>query len=328
MDENRAETLLTAMRWRPGIGLGDIARRPPRLRGSGWDNEMWEIGALPDGTAVVLRLPHRELARPLLAREALALTALESTPITTPRLLATLDTEHPDGPALLVTWLNGELLLDRVAGTAPEDPAVRAHARSLARALSTLHRPVGPEHPRSAVRGVPLAEVAARMESDLRVLPSTLRTTGGEPAREVLEEVFAAGLAAPAWDGPALFLHGDPHPGNLLVVPAPGTPSGEDLALLDWGDVTAGDPPGTSATCFCWTRAAPRWTPIPTRATRARCTHAPAPGPPATPLPCWPTPTAGRRRWGRSGWSGCWEPAPCGPQKAWRPAAERTDVRS
>lgn len=244
MDENRVEALLTAMRWRPGVDPGDIARRPPRLRGSGWDNEMWEIGALPDGTAVVLRLPHRELARPLLAREALALSALETTPITTPRLLAELDAEHPDGPALLVTWLNGELLLDRVAGTAPEDPAVRAHARSLARALSTLHRPVGPEHPRSAVRGVPLDEVETRMESDLCALPSTLRTTGGEPAREVLGEVFAAGLAAPAWDGPALFLHGDPHPGNLLVVPAPGTPSGEDLALLDWGDVTAGDPAG------------------------------------------------------------------------------------
>jgi aminoglycoside phosphotransferase (APT) family kinase protein len=42
--------------------------------------------------------------------------------------------------------------------------------------------------------------------------------------------------ALPPWQGPALWLHGDPHPGNLLL-------NGEGLAaVLDFGDLTSGDP--------------------------------------------------------------------------------------
>ena len=43
-------------------------------------------------------------------------------------------------------------------------------------------------------------------------------------------------LAAPPWSGPRLWIHGDLHPGNLLV--------NEDRlsAVIDFGDLAAGDP--------------------------------------------------------------------------------------
>jgi hypothetical protein len=43
-------------------------------------------------------------------------------------------------------------------------------------------------------------------------------------------------LAAPLWSGPPLWLHGDLHPANLLVR------DGRLCGVIDFGDITAGDP--------------------------------------------------------------------------------------
>ncbi len=43
-------------------------------------------------------------------------------------------------------------------------------------------------------------------------------------------------LAAPAWDGPGAWLHGDLHPSNLLVR------DGRIVAVLDFGLLGVGDP--------------------------------------------------------------------------------------
>ena len=48
--------------------------------------------------------------------------------------------------------------------------------------------------------------------------------------------IWRAALAAPAWQGPPVWLHGDIHPGNLVVN------AGELTAVIDFGDITAGDP--------------------------------------------------------------------------------------
>jgi aminoglycoside phosphotransferase (APT) family kinase protein len=43
-------------------------------------------------------------------------------------------------------------------------------------------------------------------------------------------------VSAPSWSGPPLWIHGDLHPGNLLL-------NGSRLsAVIDFGDLTAGDP--------------------------------------------------------------------------------------
>ena len=43
-------------------------------------------------------------------------------------------------------------------------------------------------------------------------------------------------LAAPRWEDPPLWLHGDLHPANVL------THAGRLAAVIDFGDITAGDP--------------------------------------------------------------------------------------
>jgi aminoglycoside phosphotransferase (APT) family kinase protein len=53
---------------------------------------------------------------------------------------------------------------------------------------------------------------------------------------DVLWEIWVDALAAPDWAGPALWLHGDLHPANLL------TRDGNFCGVVDFGDMCAGDP--------------------------------------------------------------------------------------
>ena len=48
--------------------------------------------------------------------------------------------------------------------------------------------------------------------------------------------VWEDALAAPAWTGPPVWLHGDLHPANILVR------DGRVTGVIDFGDITAGDP--------------------------------------------------------------------------------------
>jgi aminoglycoside phosphotransferase (APT) family kinase protein len=49
-------------------------------------------------------------------------------------------------------------------------------------------------------------------------------------------EVFETALAAPAWDRPPVWVHGDPAPGNLL------SRNGRLSAVIDFGTLAVGDP--------------------------------------------------------------------------------------
>jgi aminoglycoside phosphotransferase (APT) family kinase protein len=52
--------------------------------------------------------------------------------------------------------------------------------------------------------------------------------------------VWEAGLAATPWRGPAVWLHGDLHPANVLVNGPVGLR--RVSAVIDFGDLTGGDP--------------------------------------------------------------------------------------
>lgn len=54
--------------------------------------------------------------------------------------------------------------------------------------------------------------------------------------RDAVLLVWDAALAAPGYDGPPLWLHGDLHPANVLVN------DGQVSGVIDFGDITAGDP--------------------------------------------------------------------------------------
>ena len=89
-------------------------------------------------------------------------------------------------------------------------------------------------YPVNPFRGVPLATRADAVAERLR----TVRDAGtlGAASAAGLETVWRAGLAAAAWDRPPVWIHGDMHPGNLV------THEGALTGIIDFGDVTAGDP--------------------------------------------------------------------------------------
>jgi aminoglycoside phosphotransferase (APT) family kinase protein len=62
---------------------------------------------------------------------------------------------------------------------------------------------------------------------------------------EQLREVWERALAAPEWRGEPVWLHGDLHPANLVLAA-----SGALEAVVDFGDLCAGDPACDLATAW------------------------------------------------------------------------------
>src|SRR5215470_16935962 len=102
---------------------------------------------------------------------------------------------------------------------------------SIVRFLAALHAPAPPDAPVNPFRGIPLADRVAKHAESLALL-------GGRVDRGAVVRLWQAALAVPAWDGPPLWLHGDLHPANILVH------RGRVSGVIDFGDVTSGDPAG------------------------------------------------------------------------------------
>ncbi|WP_394216855.1 phosphotransferase [Brachybacterium vulturis] len=225
VDLRRIELLCARLRPEDGVELERVDWAIGKLpRAEGWDNALWPVGRL-GGHQLVLRVARREASRALLAREVTVLRRLRGLgtqlPMKVPTVLATQD------DAVLVPWIDG-------VTAAEAGPEVRlGTAQALARMLATLHSGPGPEVGHNPVRGVPLSTRAAAFDADLD------RAALDPDLKHRAETRWRTGLAAALWDGRELLLHGDPHPGNV-VVPAPGAHGG--ATLIDWGDTTRGDP--------------------------------------------------------------------------------------
>lgn len=184
-----------------------------------WDNVIWRLG-----DALALRMPRREIAAGLIGNEQRALPhlagALDAIGIRTPRpqVNGTPTAEFP-WPWSIVPWFDGTsaLRLPRAANA--------RWAPTLAQALAALHVAAPDDAPRNPVRGVPLRDRDASIRARLARLPE-------HPA---LEEIWIAGLREPPSDE-RVWIHGDLHPGNVIV------DDGGLAAIIDFGDVTAGDP--------------------------------------------------------------------------------------
>jgi aminoglycoside phosphotransferase (APT) family kinase protein len=95
--------------------------------------------------------------------------------------------------------------------------------------LGSLHVPAPPDAPANPFRGVPLADRAQSFAMNLR-------TVSGQVDRDAVLRVWEDVLAAPPYGGPPVWLHGDLHPANILIR------QGRVSAVIDFGDITAGDP--------------------------------------------------------------------------------------
>ena len=200
--------------------LPEYADQPLRYAGHGWDNELWRLG---DHLAV--RLPRRASAVALLRNEVRCvplIAARVSLPVPTPVAAGEPAAGYPY-PWAVARWLEGA-----PATRVPPDRRDE-YAADLGAFLRDVHAIAepAPDLPRNPVRGVPLADRDAAFRSRLVELP--------EPAP--LIAACEAGLAASVYDGPAVWLHGDPHPFNCLV-----DDGGALSGVLDFGDITTGDP--------------------------------------------------------------------------------------
>jgi aminoglycoside phosphotransferase (APT) family kinase protein len=192
----------------------DVADLPLSLATNGWDNVIYRLG---DDLAV--RLPRRELAVPLVEHEQRWLPELA------PRLPLPIPAPVHTGKAALgypwpwsvVPWFDGVAALQHP----PAD--LNAAAQTLGEFVRALHSsPVPDDPPVNPWRGVPLAaRDKVTRESIDRI--------------DVLKQ-WEQALSLPEWSGPPVWLHGDLHPGNVIVG------DGAISAVVDFGDLTAGDP--------------------------------------------------------------------------------------
>ena len=210
----------------------DLAALPVRLVAHGWDNATFRLG---DDLAV--RLPRREAAAHLVEHEQRwlpTLAALCPVPVPAPVRVGR-PSERFRWSWSVVPWIPGEHAADEPV------PDRTRWAAGLAEALDALHVPAPAAAPVNPVRG---GALAGRAEA-LRARLDAGHLDGlGPGTRARLDAVWRDALAAPAWPGPPAWLHGDPHPANLVAR------GGRLAGLLDFGDVTAGDPACDLATAW------------------------------------------------------------------------------
>ncbi len=197
---------------------------PVRPVANGWDNALFRLG---DHLSV--RLPRRQVAVPLVEHEQRWLPELATrvtVPVPAPVRLGTPGEGYP-WPWTITPWYDGTPAVD-------VPPAARTPiAADLADFLVRLHTPAPPDAPVNPVRGVPLSHRDAAVRDRLNGM---VGPRGG--VRE-LRELWDVAVALPGWAGPAVWLHGDPHPANLLVTSEQPV---RLAAVLDFGDLAGGDP--------------------------------------------------------------------------------------
>jgi aminoglycoside phosphotransferase (APT) family kinase protein len=220
----------------------DLAPLPLTLVANGWDNTIYRLG---DDLAV--RLPRRQLGADLVEHEQRWLPDLATRlPIPIP---APIHHGRP-GPGYpwawsICPWFDGEVAAD----TMLVDP--HAEAVRLGQFVAALHLPAPDDAPYNEFRrGKPIAEFVPRIEANLERLehsdadavtpgrPGTdpVRTESGRPELGAVRGRLAELADVGEWAGPALWVHGDLHSANILV------DEGSICAVIDFGDITSGDP--------------------------------------------------------------------------------------
>jgi aminoglycoside phosphotransferase (APT) family kinase protein len=197
----------------------DLADLELRDVDGGWDNQQWRLG---DELAV--RLPRTERAPALLRTEQTWLPVLATRlPLPTPtpvRIGEPSDLfEHT---WTIASWVEGE--------PADQVPITRTDAAEvLGEFLTALHQQAPADAPANPTRGIPLAGLEALVGDSFHVIADHVDA-------DAVRDVWQEAVAAPAWQGAPLWLHGDLHPANVVVLD-------RGLAgVIDFGEMCAGDP--------------------------------------------------------------------------------------
>ncbi|MFJ3867102.1 phosphotransferase [Streptomyces nigra] len=198
----------------------DLARLPVREVEGGWGNQMWRLG---DELAV--RMQRMDTSPDLQLKERRWL------PVLAPRLPLPVPVPLRHGapserfPKIwtVMTWVEGTPL--DLGSITRGDHA----AETLAVFLEALHV----EAPADA----PAAEgVGAHPEDCSDGFEHFFQAVAPAELAEEIRDVWGEAVAAPPWEGPPVWVHGDLHPANVVV--ADGTLAG----VIDFGALCAGDP--------------------------------------------------------------------------------------
>ncbi len=209
----------------------DLAGLPLREVEGGWGNQMWRLG---DELAVRIQRMDTDPDHQLKERRWL--------PPLAPRLPLPVPVPVRSGapserfPKLwtVMTWVPG-LPLDHGVITRGEHAA-----DTLAAFLRALHVPAPAGAPVDTGRG---AHPKDRTDGFDQFLDSLDADAIGSDAADV-RAVWDDAVAAPAWEGPPVWVHGDLHPANVVV--ADGTLAG----VVDFGDLFVGDPASDLASAW------------------------------------------------------------------------------
>lgn len=231
-----------------GLGLREVA--------GGWDNRMWRLGE-----ELAVRLPRTPRAPSLLRAEQRWLPVLAPSlplPVPSPVRVGEPSARFPK-TWTVARWVDGEPA-DHAPISSPQA------AGTLAGFLRALHRKAPGEAPAS-----PTLEALGHDFDGW--FPVVAFSDVAADVRRTWEQA----VAAHAWAGAPVWIHGDLHPANVVV--SDGTLSG----VIDFGEMCAGDPATDLAAAWLLLPAgtAARHSSTPTRTRTMRQSSEPGGG------PCW-----------------------------------------
>lgn len=196
----------------------DLIHLPISLLDAGWDNVLFRLG-----DCFLVRLPRRKAAAALIINEQTWLPQLAEKlplPIPVPCRIGHPTANYPWRWSI-IPWLTGV--------TADRQQPNLFQAKRLASFLRSLHFPAPSSAPANPVRGVALKQRSPSIKPRLERLKSKTDLITPQAIA-----IWHRALNAPI-DVSARWLHGDLHPGNILVE------NGTIVGIIDWGDLTSGD---------------------------------------------------------------------------------------
>ena len=195
---------------------------------SGFDNTMWRLG-----DDLVVRIPRRRIAVSLIENEQRWLPSLA------PRLPLQVPTPVRVGrpseifpwPWTIAPWIKG------TPGNEVNPDILNSAAAPLGAFLRALHHDAPTDAPTNQFRGMPLATHEESFRGRLQGV--------GEAVNQVdVLSIWETSLEAPTWNTMPQWIHGDPHPANLIFDEA------TLIGVIDFGDLCAGDPATDLAGAF------------------------------------------------------------------------------
>jgi aminoglycoside phosphotransferase (APT) family kinase protein len=193
-----------------------------KVESTGTDNALYRLGS-----EMVVRMPLRPSATGSIEKEHLWLPLLAPhLPLEVPVPIARGEpTQKFPWPWSVMSWIEGE---DATTAKYSSHRAATSVARFTA-ALHSIDLSGGPKPHGNLGRGVPL------VNRD-QYTRWAINASGALVDTDAVLTRWEAALKVPAWNGPAVWVHGDVAAGNILFR------DGQLVAIIDWGILGVGDP--------------------------------------------------------------------------------------